>query len=187
MPSAITICSNALLQLGDEPIASFSEDSKRARLCSNLWPQVRDQFMRKHVWTCLRTRIILSPESEEPPFDWGYSFLLPADCMRVMQVGFRGEMLGHEQAGRRIYADRNTLQLVYIKRIDDPTQWDACMADAAGAEMVARLAYPVTQSASLAQLKRDEADKALRFAKSVASQDNPPEEWGDSPFIAVRG
>lgn len=187
MASAISICSNALQLLGDSPIASFSEGTKRSQLCANLWLQVRDDIMRKHSWTCLRKSVTLAAEATAYSTDWGYSFVLPGDWMRTIQIGDRGERADYEQQGRRILTDRATLPLVYVSRIEDPSQWDASMVDAACSEMAARLAYPITQSASLAQLKRQEADYAMRVAKSLSGQDNPPEDWADSPFIDVRG
>ena len=36
MTTPVTICSNALLMLGDNPIADFEEDNDRARLAANL-------------------------------------------------------------------------------------------------------------------------------------------------------
>ena len=185
--SAISLCSNALQQLGDDPIASFAlSEGKRARLCGNLWPQVRDYMLRKHAWPCARKRVILAAESATPEFDWGFSFVLPGDWLRTLQVGKRSERPDFEAEGRKIYANTNALPLVYVWRNEDPALWDSLLCDVACAELVARLAYPITQSASLAQLKRQEADQMLREAKSIAGQDNEPEEWGDSPFTAVR-
>lgn len=185
--SAISICSNALQQLGDDPIASFNlSEGKRARLCGTLWPQVRDFILRKHPWPCARKMVTLAPEATAPDFDWGYQFALPGDWMRTIQVGQRGERITHEVIGRRIMADTNVLRLIYVWRNDDPAQWDSVLCDLACSEMVARLAYPVTQSASLAELKRREAENAWMIAKAVAGLDNEPEDLGDSPFTDVR-
>lgn len=185
--SAISLCSNALQQLGDDAIASFAlSEGKRARLCGNLWPQVRDYMLRKHAWPCARKRVILAAETATPEFDWSYQFVLPGDWLRTLQVGKRGERPDFEAEGRRIYADTNALPLVYVWRNEDPSSWDSLLCDVVSAELVARLAYPITQSASLAQLKRQEADQMLREAKSIAGQDNEPEDWGDSPFTDVR-
>lgn len=185
--SAISICSNALQLLGDDAIASFNaSEGKRAALCGNLWPQARDMLLRSHAWPCIRKRVILAPETTAPDFDWAASFLLPSDWMRTLQIGYRGSALRFEHEGRRILADTSALPLVYASRVEDPAQWDSYLCDLACAEMVARLAYPITQSASLAELKRNEATTAMRLAKSIASQDNEPEDWGDSPFTDVR-
>jgi hypothetical protein len=186
MASAISICSNALQLLGDDPIASFSENTKRAQLCANLWPDCRDALLRAHPWTCLRKSTVLAAEATAYSSDWGYSYVLPGDWLRTVQIGERGARDDFEQQGRRILADIGTLPLVYIAAITDPSQWDSQLVDAATAEMAARLAYPITQSASMAQVKRQEAEYKLRVAKAISGQDNPPEEWADSPFIDAR-
>jgi hypothetical protein len=184
--SAVGICSNALLQLGDKPIASLTENTDRASLCNNLWPMVRDYILRKGVWSCTRASVILAPESAAPEFDWARSFLLPGDCMRILQVGERGHRTPYELRARRILSNAGTLPLVYQQRITDPVQWDDAMVDAACAEMAARLAYPITQSASMAQTMQGRAAQALREAQAISGQDNPPEDWADSPFIEAR-
>ena len=187
MSSAVSICSNALLLLGDKPIASLTENTDRALLCGNLWPQVRDQILRAHPWACSRVTVTLASEATAYSFDWDYSYLLPGDCMRVLQVGTRGERPEYEIQGRRVLTDISSLPLVYQKQLDDPTQWDAAMVDAACAEMVSRLAYPITKSASLAELMDGKARVAMRQARAVNGQDNQSEDWADSPFISVRG
>lgn len=48
MASSITICSNALLALGARSINSFDENTDHARLCSNIYPTVRNDLLRKH-------------------------------------------------------------------------------------------------------------------------------------------
>lgn len=183
--SAVSICSNALLQLGDNPIASFSDPSKRAQLAANVWPQVRDMILRKS-WACTRKRVVLAPESTAPSFDWGYSFLLPTDWMRTVQIGEKGEHPEFEMQGRRVLTDEATLKLVYQASIVDPAQWDAAMVDATCSELVARFAYAITQSASLAQVKRTEADRAMKDALAIAGQDDDPQDWGDHPFTDCR-
>src|SRR3546814_17640703 len=67
MTTEVSICSNALLRLGSDPINSFDEadnfgsNIERARLCANLWPNVRRQFLRTHPWTCATKRLVLPP------------------------------------------------------------------------------------------------------------------------------
>jgi hypothetical protein len=101
-------------------------------------------------------------------------------------VGERGHRTPYELRARRILSNAGSLPLVYQQRITDPVQWDGAMIDAACAEMAARLAYPITQSASMAQTMQGRAAQALREAQAISGQDNPPEDWADSPFIEAR-
>ena len=54
--------------------------------------------------------------------------------------------------------------------------------------MVKDLAYPITASTSLAELRAQEYKVAERIAKAVDAQENPPEDWEhESEFLGVRG
>lgn len=185
--TAIAICSNALQELGDDPINSFAlAEGKRARTAGNLWPQVRNALMRAHPWTCLRRMAVLAPTNETPDMDWGYKFRLPSDWLRPLQIGERSSPIDHEIIGSHIYANTNVLPVKYIARIEDPASWDDLLVDLATAFMAWRLAYPITQSTTLSQEKRDTYSAMLRQAKSTNGQDNPADDWGDSPFTDIR-
>ena len=45
MASEVGICSNALRKLGDESITSLTDNSDRARLCNNIYPEVRNELL----------------------------------------------------------------------------------------------------------------------------------------------
>lgn len=92
MSSAVQICSNALLMLGQKPINSLAEDptqatSERELAAANLYPQVRNAVLRAHPWNCATRRVKLTPDSATPAFSWSYQFLKPGDWLRTLQVG----------------------------------------------------------------------------------------------------
>lgn len=184
--TAVSICSNALLMLGAQPINSLSEGNDRARLASNLWPGVRDDLLRSHPWNCAIKRVILSPESTAPAFDYAYQFALPGDLLRILSIGELGEYLEYRVEGRKILTDDNVLRLRYVFQNDNPATWDSAMVYAAELRMAAAMAYAITQSATLAEAKRQEAELAFRRAKSVDGQEEPGETVGDFRLLGVR-
>ena len=188
MTTAISVCSNALLMLGKEPIASFSEGSDRARYCSNLYPMVRDYLLRKHFWNCAIKRVLLSPLSTAPAYGYTQQFQLPSDFLRVYEVGYPGRFITDFQLeNRMILANAEALPLRYVWRNDDENNWDAGLIHVATVMMAAALAYPITQSASFADGMEKKAVMALREAKSIDGQENPSETFGDEfPLIAGR-
>jgi len=50
MATAVSICSNALRKLGDDPITSLTDDTERARLCNAFYEPTRDAVLRSHPW-----------------------------------------------------------------------------------------------------------------------------------------
>lgn len=185
MASPISICSQALLLLGDKTIASFTEPSDRATLAANLYPQQRKALMRAHPWNCLQRRVLLSPETATPAFEWANQFALPGDCIRVLYVGGCDAPVPYKVEGRRILFNGTALPLVYIADVDEG-EWDDLLVNLMVERMAAQMAYPITKSGTVADGKRQDFADALKLAKTIDGQEDPPQELGDSPLLASR-
>jgi hypothetical protein len=186
MTSSVSICSNALLRLGDSPISSFTDPSKRATACANLYPEMRDAVLRSHPWNCATKRVVLAPVAEAPAFDYVYQFQLPDDWLRTIQIGELGCPLKYTIEGQRILANLDALKLVYIYRNTIEQSWDSTLVDVVTAAMTAVLAYPVTQSASMQQAMQGQFIQTLKQAKAINGQDDDEETLGDFPLLAGR-
>lgn len=186
MTSSVSICSNALLRLGANSISSFQDSTKTATLCSNLYPTVRDGLLRAHPWNCARKRVLLAPLSAAPAFDYPHQFQLPADWVRTIQIGPRGNAFTYTQEGRLILAFPSQLPLVYVFANLNEATWDNSFVDTMTAAMTKVLALPITQSASAAQVMATEYDAVFKAAKSVNGQDADDETFGDFPLIESR-
>lgn len=188
--SAVTICSNALLMLGDNPISAFDDDTDRARLASNLWPMVQDYVLRAHPWNCAIKRKVLAPLEVKPEFDYGAQFLLPDDHLRTLSVGEEGERvryrMEHGEQGRVILMDGNACKLRYIWRNDQVDTWDSMLVYAATLSMRAVFAYGVTQSASLEQMLQGVLAPVLKQVRAVDGTEDEPEAFDDNPLMQAR-
>lgn len=186
MTSAVTICSNALLELGADPINSLTEPKAHARLCANLYPSLRDDVLRSHYWKCATKRVILSPLTEAPAFGWGYQFKLPGDWLRTVQVGEDGQPQDFEQEGMNLLLNSNVCKLVYVFRNEVEASWTRNLVRLMEVEMAARLAYAVTKSTSLRDSKLQEVVMMRKTAKAVDGQDNPPEAFDSGTLLESR-
>lgn len=184
--SEVQICSNALLMLGAQPINSFDDDSDRALLVSNLWANARDAVLRSHPWNCAIAREQLAPMAAAPAFDFAYQFLLPGDCLRALSVGKEGETPTFRIERRRILFDESLLNLRYIFQNTDVTSYDSLLVEALTAYMAMTCAYPITKSASQMDAMAQLYDVKLRQARSIDGMEQPPEEFGDTPFLNAR-
>lgn len=185
MATAVSICSNALLMLGDTPINSLEDGSERARLASNLWPQLRDYVLRSHPWNCATKRVVLSPEATAPEFDFSYSFLLPGDWLRVLQIGERGERPEYQIESGKILMHQSVCKLRYVWRNDNPATWDSLLVHAMTLVMKAAFAYPVTQAGSIEQLAQQVLQPLLKEARAVDGQEDDVDYMDDSPMYAA--
>ncbi|EPG8310732.1 TPA: hypothetical protein N3Z37_002170 [Klebsiella aerogenes] len=186
MASSVSICSNALLALGAHPINSFDEASEHARLCSNIYPTVRNDLLRKHPWNCAVKRVVLSPDVTPPAFGFSYQFPLPGDVLRILSVGDVHDDVPYRVENGRLMANQQVIYLRYIFRNEDESTWDSALINLAEAFMSAKLAYAVTGSASLRDSLTQEAAFLLRQAKAIDGQEDPPEELGGYPTYESR-
>lgn len=185
MATDVEICSKALILVGDKPIASLTEQTTRAAICNNLYPLAKRDLLRAHLWNCAIKRVQLTALSGAPAYDWSNWFAKPGDWLRLIDVGNCGAD-DYAFEGNRILANQSTLLLRYVSEATEGA-WDSSLTDVMIKRMAADLAYPITKSTSLMQVKQQEYQVALRTAKAIDGQENPPEQFGDSPFIAARG
>ena len=187
MSSAIAICSNALLLLGDSPISSFDENNDRTRLVANLYEMKRDKVLRLNDWKCAQKRVILSPDATAPEFEWAYRFALPGDWLRTVFVGAtRNTADDYRREGRWLLMDREVCYLTYTWRNEDEGTWDPDLIEAMTQVMVATLAYPITKSTSKQATEEEIVRDVLKFSRALDSQDDPGESLGDFPLLANR-
>jgi hypothetical protein len=177
----VSICSNALLLLGDKPLSSLSppDDSDAGTLASNLYPQVRDWVLRAHPWNCAVKRVILAPDTAPPPFDYAYQFSIPDDWLRTLQVGQIDDAVDYQMEGRKFLCDDAVFYLVYVFKNSVEATFDSMLVQVLTLAMKAALAYPITKSSSMAQLCLQELQMELKKARAVDGTDNPPDTLGD--------
>lgn len=184
--SAVSICSNALLLLGDRPIDSFDLNNDRTRLVANLYTSKRDRVLRVHPWNCAIKRVLLSPDATAPAFGWKYQFQLPEDWLRTLSIGAEGIEDDYVVEGRKVLMKSNVCRLRYIFRNDVEATWDALLVDAMTQVMVAALTYAVTKSTTKQATEEEIVKQVLKVARAADGQEVPPETLGDFPLLANR-
>lgn len=183
MASEITICTNALLQLGSQPISSFTEGTDNALLCSNLWPQTRDGVLRSHPWNCSVRRVSLAPSANVPIYGFAFAFDFPPDMLRLLEASTDGN---YKVESGQILADENPLLIKFIFRNEDVPSYDALLTEALTAAMKAALAYPITKSTTKEAETLALYLERLRLARTVDAQEDTPDAIGTSQLLSAR-
>lgn len=168
MASTVEICNAALIKVGASTVISLEDGAKAAQLCAARWPAVRDATLRAHPWNCAIRRVRLAPLLEPPAFGFARQFQLPADCLRVLDVGEAAE--GHRCEGGRLLTDAEAVQLTYVRRVEDSEAFDPLLAETIAARLAAELAYPLANSTTLAEALWRAYDSRLREARSADAQ-----------------
>ncbi len=183
--SPVSICSNALLDLGAQSISDFTENTDRAKIVANIYPSARDDLLREHVWKFAIKRTLLAPDVDKPAFGYSYAYILPADFLEAITVNY-GYYPDYTIENGKILTNENSIALRYIYQNVDVTTYDATFIKLLTLMIKSKIAYSVTQSTSLAEAIKQEFIYELRSAKAIDGQQVPPETLGFSTLLEDR-
>ena len=179
MGSKVDLANEALLLLGANTITSFTDNDSNAVLVNRFYEGERDALLRSHRWNCAVTTVNLASLVDTPIIDWKYKFTLPTDpyCLRVLDVRtVTGDIkLDFEIQGRELLTEETTVDITYIKRLEDATQFDALLYQALVFRMAWKLAYPIARSTTVMQQMAQLYDAVVRDARTIDSQEGTPE------------
>jgi len=196
--SQTEIVNFALTLLGENRITSIDDDVKAARDMKAVYALCRDNLLGAHTWSFAKKRAQLTALSEVPAFQYARKFQIPTDALRLVMVGefYAGVSLADYSnmpsseftiEGKQILTDYAApLNLVYIRRMDDPTQFHPCFV----LTFAAYLAYTTAETITNSGSKRDRAERAYNRELSSAVRANaielPPEKHADDEWLLSR-
>jgi len=148
MPASVTdICNLALGHLGEGRITSVDEDTVAARACALHYDAARDDLLRSHRWNFAVSRAVLAALVVDPLFGWSYQFALPANCLRVLEVNDSeaGDWITDAFAieGRNLLTNTSVVNLIYIRRVLDVSEFDALFVKALAAKLAVELSETI--------------------------------------------
>jgi len=186
MATEVSICSNALRQLGDDPITSLLDNTERARLCNAFYAPTRDSVLRSHPWNFAVVRQSLSKLTSTPIFDYAYEYSLPTDpyCLRVLQMEYTDYEFKIE--GRKLLSDEGTAKILYIGKITNTAEFDPMFTEVLTAKLAAELCYAVTGSNTLTKQMWDLYDSKLSEARSIDGMEGFMDEMVSDTFTSFR-
>lgn len=172
--SKTDVMNSALRKLGAENILSFEDDNPRARLLSSSYDIKLVELLGEHPWNKAIDYVELAAISggaEDANYEYDYMFQLPTDCIRVLgtsEGGYGGEW--EEISGNRLVADSSTINIKYIKLVEDVTALGVKFCEVLAWMIAEDCAYAITQSTAQADRLERGKDKALRGARSFDAQ-----------------
>ena len=176
------IANLALSNLGEARIQSLTEDSARARACSARIDNVIETVLRMHVWNSALERSKLI-SAETPVFGWNYSFQLPADCIRVVEVD---PVSKYQVEKKNILSNETTLYLLYVANPTDINTLDSLLAEAIAMKLAVEVAESLTSKAGLKQEMLQRFIVSLQEARSANSKDRTPEHRERSSWLDAK-
>ena len=143
MATEVSICSNALRRLGDDPITSLTDDTERARLCNSFYADARDAVLRYILGICNHKNIISTINRYTiiwfciSIFITNYPYCLRVLAMEYEDYIFKVE--NYSTQGRVLLTDESTAKILYVAKITDTTQFDALFVDVLNCKISSRL------------------------------------------------
>jgi hypothetical protein len=168
--SAIDLCNSALTLLGQPTIVSLTANLRSARLVNQRYPYCIDATLRAYPWNCALERATLTADGTAPDHGFALRYALPTYpyCLRVLSMQDTDCVFKIE--GRYLLTDEPEARILYVARIPVGSL-DALLFEAAVARLAADIAYPLTNSNSMA----DQAWKAYKD-KLMEAQDIDAQE-----------
>lgn len=170
MNTTTQLANYALALIGQAKISDIDDTgSPAARAAKEFMQPTIDESLRLHRWNCAIKRATLTQTDPEPVHGLDYSYQLPSDFLRLLEVN--GEQWEdtdefHEIEGRRLVTDEDTVEIRYISRIEVASM-DPLLAKFVAANLAGTLAIPLTANLQLQQQVMAIRQRVLGEARSV--------------------
>lgn len=196
--SETAICNAALIKLGADVITARTDDLERARALNARYDAVRDAELRRHRWKFSIERADLPALSAAPLGNYARAFQLPADSLRIIQVGEYDiglDLSDYRSAptqafsieGQKILTDLSApLHVRYIKRVTDTAFFDAAFAEAFASRLAFECCQKITGSNSMRDFAWSEYRAAVKEAALANALESAPSHPSDDSWVMAR-
>jgi len=187
MASELEVVNEALVKLGDNPIASLQDAGAQATAAQSLLRTTVDRLLAETPWFWALKRVQLPEVSlDAGEFDefseFRHVYQLPPDLIRsIGLVSCEPFALIRD----RLHTDDNDPVLIYVFRAD-VSAWKGYFRELVVDTLAGNLAISVTDSFNRANLWLRQADRARARAMALDAQQTPPEVF-DLMRVYLRG
>lgn len=184
MATQLAIYNDALIEMGDRPLSSLSENTEARRILDQAYSSVVAHCLEAGLWNFAKRTVRLdSDTSITPAFGPGEVFAKPDDWVRTMAMSyddqFRAPLVEYTDETSYWVADATPIYLQYVS--DDASygnnldRWPESFTRFVVYELAMRTCTRITQNASKKDDLEKSRDRALRRAKNRdAMNENQP-------------
>jgi hypothetical protein len=201
MASIVSICNDALSNIGKQNISDLNEASAEARACNQFYTNTLDTLLQSYPWRWAEKTQALAEIANSKSGRWAYAYARPSDCLKIKRVtdvamqDYVSSVSGMAKAGgfdyavegRVIYCDLPVAYLEYTARIADPSLFPPLFVEALSWQLAVKLAMPLTRDP---KIRADAYQLAQRVrSEAQVSDANEVRETHDhvSEVIEARG
>jgi len=185
--SPTSICNIALIALGEDPITSLADNTKRAILCNARYDQIRRSTLRAHSWNCAKKQAQIAAATVGPLFDWQSRYPLPADFIRFYRESNEQDLDIWDVMDGYIYTNTTgSLNCLYVYDLQDATKMDPLLVDSIAFDIAVELGLPLTQNSTRVEGAIAKLSGKLSSARMAGAQENAPREWDVDVLLRSR-
>lgn len=173
------------MRCGAEPIAALTDESKRAKAVVSQYEITLKELLVDSPWNFATAKVELEELSEVPLFGFSKMYDLPSDCVKVLELENK---VPYRVEGQHIVCDQEgTIKVKYVSNAISAEKYSGAFVKALSLKLAEDISYLLVQSASLQQAIAQEAERYLRKARSMNSQEGTPESrYPDEYTIGIR-
>jgi len=177
----VQICNLALARVADEgaQITSLIGSSREVRLCNLFYEPALRETIRLHPWNCAIKRAKLGQLSSEPVFEFSYSYQLPTNFIRVLEVSNTAstwnrnhKQIEYQIEGRKLITNESDIYIKYVSYISDPNEMESLFMKCFYTVLASKLVMPLTEDEALRNSIENEIQNIiLPEARSIDAQE----------------
>lgn len=187
MPSSLSeidIINRALAKIGDQRITARTDNNNRARLMNTLYESIRDELLRECPWNFATERDTLAADLAAPVYGWATAFAVPADLLYMVSTENNS---AYRLEGNQILSNQeNSLNITYVRRVTDPTEFDTGFAEAFSAKLAYEGASNITADLALQDRLFRDYNLTLIRSKKTDGQEDDPRGWAVDDWELAR-
>lgn len=182
--------------IGSDLQTGLDAATKEMRHAVDAWDGVRDAELAAHPWVFALRRTELPASSFEPLFGFEYSYPVPVDCLRVIDlpcldrrqwmVEDSGETGSEVKSILTRWNGGEVIDVRYIARIETVGKWSPWFCKAMAAKLAMDLCEVITQNNSKLDVAASRYQDAIRTAMRTDAIELPPQQSPVDDWILAR-
>lgn len=196
MTTKLSLYNGALLECGERPLASLTEEGQSRRLLDAAWDaDLVDYVLGQGQWKfATRTVELVASTDVEPPFGYSRAYDIPEDHLRTTAVcsdEYMNEpLLGYTTEGDYIFSDVEPIYISYVSNGatygGDYSRWPADFVEYVHAYLASKIIKKLNQSESDRKTLYSLIKMRLTDARSSDAMEGPTKFLPIGTFVRAR-
>lgn len=183
--TSVKICNLALGHLGKPPISAIGEATRGGQLADLHYEATRNALLRSHPWNFAIRRASLLQDAVETaaiPFEYGFAYTLPTDCLKVIRTSQEALGLAHDYAitKRFLYSDEDEVSIEYVYKSTTVGDYDPLFIQVLALDLAIAMCMVLADSASLLDRLTTTRNSLAPTAQTVDAQEGSARDGSDN-------